>query len=295
MRDFTAIRRHCASGSYLLIPTFRIVTVQEATACAKSQYGQSCRFVAISQSSILLVSDRCEGKETAVNCYFQGCAEKGTTKEHIPPRSFFPDGEKTNLLTVRSCEKHNGAKSKNDLYVLAQICMNASPSNRAREVFSTKVAPQLSYNDDALRNMLLEGSYEVDGGIAYPVNVARFDEFFTALACGLIYKSQQAQLPSDYRISHIYHRFVQKLDEQSDALVAGVDKFYDNKPLSVMAFGNPNTHNERIYTCEIHGLPKFQGSITIVHRFFEVFKVTSMLSRLTSLNEDDLSQPTSQR
>jgi len=234
------------------------------------------------------------GKEVVMKCYFQGCVEKGTTKEHIPPRSFFPDGEKTNLLTVKSCEKHNGAKSTNDLYVLAQICMNSAPSNRAREVFLNKVAPQLSYNNDALRKMLLEGSYQVDGGVAYAVNIERFDEFFTALSCGLIYKSQQAQLPSDYHISHIYHRLVHEPDEQRDAIETGIDEFYDEEPLDFMAFGNPKTHNERIYTCEIHGLPKFQGSITIVHRFFGVFKVTSMLSRLVRFNNDDPSQPTSQ-
>ena len=84
--------------------------------------------------------------ETSMTCYFQGCIAKGTTKEHIPPRSFFPEGEKEQLLTVRSCEKHNNAKSIDDLYVLAQICMNASPNNRAREVWESKIVPQLEFN-----------------------------------------------------------------------------------------------------------------------------------------------------
>ncbi len=73
------------------------------------------------------------------------------------------------LLTVKSCKKHNNDKSTNDLYVLAQICMNASPSNRAREVFQERVAPQLSHNNDMLRRMLLKGAVKVRGGIAYPV------------------------------------------------------------------------------------------------------------------------------
>ena len=94
---------------------------------------------------------------TAMTCYFQGCKEKGVTKEHIPPRSFFPEGEKEQLLTVKSCKKHNNAKSKDDLYVLAQICMNASPSNRAREVSLNKVAPQLEFNNGALRKRLADG------------------------------------------------------------------------------------------------------------------------------------------
>lgn len=221
-----------------------------------------------------------------MDCYFQGCAEKGLTKEHIPPRSFFPDGEKLQLLTVKSCKVHNNAKSTNDLYVLAHICMNASPSNRAREVFLNKVAPQLSYNNSALRQMLLKGSKPVDGNVAYVVDIARFDEFFTALSCGLIYKSQKAQLPSEYQVGHIYHRLISEYEEWN-AFGSHLDQFYDEKPLSVMSFGNPDTRNKRIYTCEIHGLPDFQGSITIVHRFFGVFKVTSMLSKFVNFDSND--------
>lgn len=220
----------------------------------------------------------------AVNCYFQGCAEKGTTKEHIPPRSFFPEGETSQLLTVKSCKAHNNAKSKNDLYVLAQICINASPSNRAGEVFQKRVKPQLLHNNHALRRMLVKGSITVDGGVKYPVDTARFDEFFTALSCGLIYKSQKAPLPSNYRIGHIYHRFISDADAELKALEESIDRFYDGKPLDIMSFGNPGARNERIYTVEIHGLPGFQGSITIVHRFFGVFKVTSMLTRFISSN-----------
>ena len=46
-----------------------------------------------------------------------------------------------------------------------------------------------------------------------------------------------------------------------------------------MEFGNPNAQNERIYTVEIFGIPRFKSSITIVHIFFGKFKVISMLSR----------------
>jgi hypothetical protein len=99
-----------------------------------------------------------------MSCYFKGCTEKGTTKEHIPPRSFFPEGEREQLLTVKSCKAHNNDKSTNDLYVLAQICMNASPSNRAREVFQERVLPQLSHNNHALRRMLLKDSRQLPGG-----------------------------------------------------------------------------------------------------------------------------------
>ncbi|WP_440092942.1 hypothetical protein ACTACL_02480 [Pseudomonas syringae] len=216
-----------------------------------------------------------------MTCYFQGCGEKGTTKEHIPPRSFFPDGEKEQLLTVKSCEKHNNAKSADDLYVLAQICMNASPNNRAREVWEKKVVPQLPFNNNALRKRLAAGAVPLaDGTVQYKVDIARLDEFFSALCCGIVHKACKASLPKNYIISHIYHNLFGQADSRIQAIESEIEKFYSGKPMDLMAFGEPGTKNENIYTTTIFGIPGYQSSITVVHLFFGVFKVTSMLTRM---------------
>lgn len=218
-----------------------------------------------------------------MTCYFQGCTEKGITKEHIPPRSFFPDGERKQLLTVKSCEKHNNAKSKDDLYVLAQICMNASPSNRAREVFINKVAPQLEFNNGALRKRLADGSVPLGNGeIKYKVDVARLNDFFTALSCGIIYKSCGSSLPANFKIFHVFHSLQSETDPQRQEIENAINTLYSGKPMDFMEFGDPDTKNERIYTATIFGIPKFQSSITIVHRVFGVFKVTSMLTHVVA-------------
>lgn len=216
-----------------------------------------------------------------MTCYFQGCTELGVTKEHIPPRSFFPVGEKEQLLTVRSCEKHNNAKSKDDLYVLAQICMNASPSNRAREVFMTKVTPQLEFNNGALRKKLAAGAVPLsNGAVKYQVDVNRLNNFFTALSCGMIFKSCGSALPKNYTINHIFHSLENESNPQIKDLESMIDTFYSGKPLDFMEFGDPDTKNERIYTVSVFGIPDFGSSISIVHKFFGVFKVTSMLTRV---------------
>ncbi|MFW0776225.1 MAG: hypothetical protein ACN2B6_00705 [Rickettsiales bacterium] len=218
-----------------------------------------------------------------MNCYFQGCDAEGITKEHIPPRSFFPDGEKEQLLTVKSCKKHNNEKSTDDLYVLAQICMNASPSNRAREVWTKKVVPQLSFNNGALRKKLAADAVQLDGGaVKYKVEVARLDDFFSALSCGIIFKTCKSALPENYEIGHVYHNFGSENGQVARMLEEGINGFYSGKPMDFMAFGDPGAKNERIYTATIFGVPGFQSSITIVHLFFGVFKVTSMLTRTLS-------------
>ena len=163
-----------------------------------------------------------------MNCYFQGCAERGLTKEHIPPRSFFPDGEKQQLLTVRSCTRHNNSKSKDDLYVLAQICMNASPSNRAREVFLSKIVPQLSFNNSALRKRLVKGAVELpNGAVKYRTEIDRFDEFFSALSCGIVYKACGSSLPPNFEITHIYHNLQRDASAEETKLKDHIGEFYD--------------------------------------------------------------------
>lgn len=218
-----------------------------------------------------------------MTCYFQGCTEKGITKEHIPPRSFFPEGEKEQLLTVKSCEKHNNAKSKDDLYVLAQICINAAPNNRAREVFINKVVPQLEFNNGALRKRLAKGAVQLrSGAFKYKVDLPRLDEFFTALSCGIIYKSCNSSLPENFVISHIFHNFQNEARSENQELEDAISTFYAGKPMDILEFGEPDMKNVKIYTASIFGIPKFQSSITIVHTFFGVFKVTSMLSRVVN-------------
>lgn len=214
-------------------------------------------------------------------CYFQGCSEAGVTKEHIPPRSFFPDGEKEQLLTVKSCERHNNAKSKDDLYVLAHICMNASPSNRAREIFMDKVAPQLEFNNGALRKRLTQGAIPLsNGAVKYKVDMVRLDQFFSALSCGIIFKSCGSSLPTNYEIYHVFHSFSSEENPQLQAIEYAINHFYAGKPMDFMEFGDPDARNQKIYTATIFGIPDFQSSITIVHRFFGTFKVTSMLTRV---------------
>lgn len=215
-----------------------------------------------------------------MNCYFQGCSAIGTTKEHIPPRSFFPEGEKLQLLTVRSCPQHNNNKSKDDMYVLAQICMNASLSNRAKEVFQKKVAPQLSINNEAFRKMLSAGAVQLsNGAVKYKVDIDRFDKFFSALSFGVIYKTCKVSLPINYKVSHIFHNFI---DEISHPMVKTIEdyieKHYSGKPMNFMTFGELGTNNESTYTATIFGIPGYKSSITIVHLFYGVFKVTSMLT-----------------
>jgi len=67
-----------------------------------------------------------------VQCY---CCEKAaTTKDHIPPKCFFPEKKylsnsnpdyRSQLITVPSCSERNNFRSKDDEYTAAVIAMNS--------------------------------------------------------------------------------------------------------------------------------------------------------------------------
>lgn len=52
-----------------------------------------------------------------MGCYFCGGGITGV--EHIPPRCFFPNRRRQDLITVGSCDIHNQEKSKEDEYIRA--------------------------------------------------------------------------------------------------------------------------------------------------------------------------------
>jgi hypothetical protein len=71
------------------------------------------------------VTGRNKNKNKGV-CYY--CGAPGPTREHVPPICFFPEIEdakiytdkdfRQQLITVRSCKKHNNSKSPDDAYLL---------------------------------------------------------------------------------------------------------------------------------------------------------------------------------
>jgi len=63
---------------------------------------------------------------TVACCYM--CDLPGTTVEHVPPRSIFPESKdvggqdyRKNLITVLSCPAHNNQKSQDDEFLMVSL------------------------------------------------------------------------------------------------------------------------------------------------------------------------------
>jgi hypothetical protein len=78
--------------------------------------------------------------KTPATCY--ACDQPATTREHVPPQSFFPKGHRNDLMTVPSCELHNNAHSKDVEYT----------RNVLSTYLGTNTVGQQHFNDKAVRS-----------------------------------------------------------------------------------------------------------------------------------------------
>lgn len=62
-------------------------------------------------------------KDAKPICYY--CGEPATSVEHVPPKCFFPEGQREELFTVPSCNVHNNNKSHDDEYVKVVLATSA--------------------------------------------------------------------------------------------------------------------------------------------------------------------------
>ena len=214
-------------------------------------------------------------------CYFQNCGAEATSAEHIPPKAFFLPDRRVQLMTVPSCPLHNNHKSTDDLYVLAQVLLNVSPLGRAREIFLKRIKPQLDHAGGAFRRTLMNGAVDVPGGARkYRVDMARMNNFFDGLCCGIAFKISGAPLPRDFDFHHVFHNFSSDpKDSELEELERSVLDFYAGDPPEVLKFGQAGTHSKDVYEVKVFGEPNYLTSITMVHEFYESFKVTSFLTR----------------
>ena len=112
-------------------------------------------------------------------------------------------------------------------------------------------------------------------------DIARFDSFFSSLACGIIFKIAGTPLPANYEISHIYHNLADAAANPEVAEIEStIENFYTNAPSTVFNFGDAKTYSEDVYKVKVFGSPDFLTSLTLVHLFYGIFRVTSMLTRI---------------
>lgn len=135
------------------------------------------------------------------SCYM--CDMPATSREHVPPKCFFPEQKdvghnkyRQDLFSVPSCDQHNTSKSRDDEYLLFLITSHFDNNLVAQRHFSTKIIRAVKRNPSMYR--FIENNYPIilDGQstIAYTVDWARFKKEIEHLTHALYYLNYSQKL-----------------------------------------------------------------------------------------------------
>ncbi len=146
-------------------------------------------------------------------CY--RCGEPATGKEHVPPRVVFPKDQRTNLITVPSCDAHNSEKSQDDEYLAFVLAFHFENKAPALEVSPDKFLRAVSKRPHLVEVILRDlrpiflGDYETVG---FTVDVKRFNDSLGNIVAGLYYHDRKNQLTSPIRVFSPSLRFLDEVN-----------------------------------------------------------------------------------
>lgn len=111
-------------------------------------------------------------------------------------------------MTFKSCKAHNNEKTKDEIYVLANIFLNSIREDKsdAHEVFKYNVKPQLMHNNETLLKKILRNlSNRDETASKFEVDSSRLDYFFDCLTHGVLYKKVGKKVDAEnYAVRHMY-------------------------------------------------------------------------------------------
>ncbi len=123
-------------------------------------------------------------------CY--ACNQPATTREHVPPKGFFPPGRRRNLITVPSCSIHNCDNALDVEYVRNAIASLAGLNETGELLFDT--AKRSFDHSPALfqktfQSFIVRSPEEEIG--TYRFDLKRVDAMMTAVIRAIHYHDQR--------------------------------------------------------------------------------------------------------
>jgi hypothetical protein len=137
-----------------------------------------------------------KGKTPAI-CY--ACDKPATTREHAPPSSFFPEGQRVNLITVPSCADHNNANSKDVEYARNVITIMFGVNEIGQQHFSDKSLRSLDHSPALLRSTFSDIRPVRFQGTTigrFTVDTARIESVMSACVCALHFRETGVRKPN---------------------------------------------------------------------------------------------------
>ena len=192
------------------------------------------------------------------------CEQEATTKEHYPPKSFFPTGYNLNLTTVPSCEKHNNANSSDVEYVRNIITLALQSNNTGNKQFQEKTLKSFQHSFK-LFSATFQGAQPatVNGNETRSVTVdmVRFKTVIDAIAYALYYAKFGKAYTGEWLVYS--PSMLQKYPEDMQVFVA--------KTLAAIPYTIQSTNNPQVFKYGIANLE--DGKVIFKMDFYEGFEV----------------------
>lgn len=158
-------------------------------------------------------------------CYFCGMPLDKTTitREHVPPKCFFPKGQKVDLITVPSCKEHNGGKSGDDEYLFLMNSINILANNDGKNITTSKgvkailrnkkIKQELAKNAQPLYVESLKNG-KIEPTFAFSVDFDRIANSIKSIAKGLYFHKFQEVFYGDIVVSNESTIFLDREDDK---------------------------------------------------------------------------------
>lgn len=165
-------------------------------------------------------------------CYF--CHGEATTKEHVPPKQLFPRDMRRNLITVPSCQLHNGLKSRDDDYLRFVLIgsLKDIKDKRFKSVFDKTI--RSIERKPSLAVSFLRTLKDFDGLPSVEIDKKRLSYSYESIGRGIVFHEfgpikVELHTIDDY-ISFLSDDTQGKIigQEQSKALKEVTDEFFTN-------------------------------------------------------------------
>jgi len=180
-------------------------------------------------------------KKKSMKCYI--CNNTATSEEHVPAKGFFPEGRRSNLIKVPSCNIHNEDTSKDDEYVRNMITMAKGANSIAADLYKIKVVKSFERSPALQERIMKDPLYlnyiENDATtrrLTFKVERERFDKVMKKIAYGLHFHKyketwkKELYISTDKQISPSY---------ETDILVSAIKKHDFKKSIKVFEGNNP--------------------------------------------------------
>lgn len=198
-------------------------------------------------------------------CYV--CGSTATSREHVPPRCLFPEQKdivgidlKKNLITVPSCDEHNGKKSNDDEFLMVTLSGIVSNNIIGYIHTKTKVKRSLDRKKRDFTNYIIfdteEAIFKTSNGTVFPVlkgapDIDRLKKCFEHIAFGLYLEEFNKRFEGELVV---FIGFVKYQDDNLERIKSIAKKELDAKAdILTMKGANPLVFKYQFCPPDPHG------------------------------------------